>query len=303
MKVPASETLVLGQDEGRPIRMVYRDSHTPAPAPVLLLLHGLFDQGTTWDRVWPLLVDRFRLVAPDLVGFGASSKPRLPQCPPDQRYSLAMHAGHLVQLIGHLGLERVALVGNSLGGGLALYLWCVYPQLRPAISGLALLDPACYPQPLPGYVRQVAGWPGALLDQRPLLWVAFRLGLTRHLASRTLRRCFANPACIPPDAVDQAVARLREPGVSYAYRSAARNLLPPGWAALLCRYREVSCPVLVLWGEQDQVVPALFAGRLQADIPHALVRLIPGCGHAPQLECPALVAQVLAAWGRKGDET
>ena len=295
-----SETLVLGQDEGQAIRMVYQDSRTPAPAPVLLLLHGLFDQRTTWDRVWPLLADRFRLIAPDLVGFGASSKPRLRQCPPDQRYSLAMHAGHLAQLIGHLGLEQVVLVGNSLGGGLALYLWCTQPQLRPGISGLALLDPACYPQPLPGYVRQVAGWPGVLLDQRPLRWLAFRLGLTRRLVGQTVRRCFADPDSIPPDAVDQAVAQLCEPGVSYAYRSAARNLLPPDWQGLLRCYREVSCPVLALWGEEDQVVPALFAGRLQTDIPHAVVRLIPGCGHAPQLECPALVAEALRAWMPQG---
>lgn len=298
MKAPAPERLILGEEEGQPIRMVYQDSRTPVP--VLLLLHGLFDQRSTWDLVWPLLADRFRLIAPDLVGFGDSSKPRLRQCPPDQRYSLAMHAGHLARLIGHLGLERVVLVGNSLGGGLALYLWCTHPELRPAISGLVLLDPACYPQPLPGYVRQVAGWPGTLLDQRPLQWLAFRLGLTRRLVGQTMRRCFADPARIPPGAVDQAVARLREPGVSYAYRSAARNLLPPDWEALLLTYREVSCPVLAIWGEEDQVVPAAFAGRLQRDIPHAMVRLLPGCGHAPQLECPALVAEALAAWMPQG---
>lgn len=300
MKAQVPETLVLGQEGDRPIRMVYQDSHTSAPAPVLLLLHGLFDQRGTWNLLWPLLADRFRLIAPDLVGFGASSKPRLRQCPPGQRYSLAMHAGHLGRLIGHLGLERVVLAGNSLGGGLALYLWCSCPQLRPAIAGLALLDPACYPQPLPGYVRQVAGWLGALLDQRPLQWLFFRLGLTRRLVDQTLRRCFADPARVPPDAVDQVVAQLREPGVSYAYRSAAKNLLPPDWEVLLRLYREVSCPVLALWGEEDQVVPAAFAGRLQADIPHAAVRLIPRCGHAPQLECPELVAGALAAWIPQG---
>ncbi len=298
--LPPAETLVVGQEGGRPIHLVYQDSHTPAPVPVLLLLHGLFDQRGTWNRIWPLLADRFRLVAPDLVGFGASSKPRLRQCPPDQRYSLAMHAGHLLGLIERLGLERVVLGGNSLGGGLALYLWCSCPQLRPAIAGLALLDPACYPQPLPGYVRQVAGWPGALLDQRPLQWLSHRLGLTRWLVGQTLGRCFADPAKIPPEARDQIVARLREPGVSYAYRNAARNLLPPDWEALLRCYREVSCPVLALWGEEDQVVPAVSAARLQADIPRAEVRLIPGCGHAPQLECPDLVAAALAAWIPRG---
>jgi pimeloyl-ACP methyl ester carboxylesterase len=211
-----------------------------------------------------------------------------------------MHAGHLVQLIRHLGLERVVLAGNSLGGGLALYLWCSYAQLRPTIAGLALLDPACYPQPLPGYVRQVAGWPGALLDQRLLQWLVFRSGLIRWLVVHTLRRCFADPGKIPPGAVDQIVALLREPGVSYAYRSAARNLLPPDWEALLRSYREVSCPVLALWGEEDQVVPPAFAGRLQADIPHAAVRLISGCGHAPQLECPERVAGEVAAWVPRG---
>ncbi|MCC7265548.1 MAG: alpha/beta fold hydrolase [Candidatus Latescibacteria bacterium] len=300
MNAPAAETLVLGEEDGQPLWMVYQDSHTPAPAPVLLLLHGLFDQRGTWDLIWPHLAGSHRLIAPDLVGFGASSKPRLRSQPPAQRYSLAMHAGHLIRLIEHLGLERLALAGNSLGGGLALYLWCTQPQLRPVITGLALLDPACYPQPLPGYVRQVAGWPGALLDQRPLQWLSHRLGLTRWLVDQTLRRCFADPQKIPPGAADQIVARLREPGVSYAYRQAARNLLPADTEALLRGYREVSCPVLALWGQEDQVVPAALAGRLQADIPHAAVQVVPGCGHAPQLECPELVAGALAAWIPRG---
>lgn len=294
MSRPAPEVLVLGEDEGRPIRMVYQDSHTSGAA--LLLLHGLFDQRGTWDLVWPLLAGHYRLIAPDLVGFGESSKPRLRPHPPDWRYSLAMHAGHLLRLIEHLGLERWGLVGNSLGGGLALYLWCTQPQLRPAIQGLALLDPACYPQPLPGYVRQVAGWPGALLDQRPLQWLSFRLGLTRWLVEQTLWRCFADPRKIPVGAADQILGRLREPGVSYAYRQAARNLLPADTEALLRGYREVSCPVLALWGQEDQVVPAALAGRLQADMPRATVQLIPGCGHAPQLECPEVVAAALRAW-------
>lgn len=291
---PPPQFLVVGDEEGRPIHMAYQDSRTPGPA--LLLLHGLFDQRGTWDIVWPLLVGRFRLIAPDLVGFGESGKPRLRQHPACHRYSLDMHAGHLVRLIGHLGLERVVLGGNSLGGGLALYLWCTQPQLRPAIAGLALLDPASYPQPLPGYVRQMAGWPGALLDQRPLQWLALHLGLTRRLVDQTLRRCFADPAKIPPGAAEGIVARLQEPGVSYAYRQAARNLMPADWEGLLHSYREVSCPVLALWGEEDRVVPAAFARRLQGDMPHASVRLIPGCGHAPQLECPAEVAGALAAW-------
>ncbi|MCC7263457.1 MAG: alpha/beta fold hydrolase, partial [Candidatus Latescibacteria bacterium] len=93
---------------------------------------------------------------------------------------------------------------------------------------------------------------------------------------------------------------LREPGVSYAYRQAARNLLPADTEALLRGYREVSCPVLAIWGQEDQVVPVALAARLQADIPHAAVQLIPGCGHAPQLECPELVAAALAAWIPRG---
>ena len=289
MKIPVAETVVLGEDEGHPIHMVYQDSHTPAPAPVLLLLHGLFDQRGTWNLVWPLLADRFRLIAPDLVGFGASSKPRLRSHAPAQRYSLAMHAGHVVRLIEHLGLARVVLGGNSLGGGLALYLWCTCPPLRPAIAGLALLDPACYPQPLPGYVRQVAGCLG-VFGPRPR-------GLAHRLASSLAGGCTLPLFADPADPQRRTRSLRREPGVSYAYRRGPEPA-PPDWR-LRC-YREVSCPVLVIWGEEDQVVPAAFAARLQADIPRAVVRLVPGCGHAPQLERPDLVAAALASWVPQG---
>lgn len=280
---------------GGGVEMVYRDNRRQAPA--LLLFHGLFDHRGTWDLLWPLLGERFRLVAPDLIGFGQSSKPRLPgQLRP---YSLEMHAAHLGRLIAHLGLDSLVLGGNSLGGALALYLWHACPGLRPAIRGLVLIDPACYPQPLPGYVGLMAGWPGALLDRAPVRWLAFRLGVVQRLVSRTMARAFFDPQNIPPALRQAAVDNLRAPGVFYSYRAAARHLVPADCEALIRAYRQIACPVLVLWGKEDRIIPPEFARRLQEDLPHAEVHLLEQCGHAPQLERPEQVAGLLNAWAQR----
>ena len=126
------------------------------------MLHGLFDHKGTWRRLWGLLEGTCRLVAPDLVGNGRSSKPRLAGRPVAYPYSLAMHCDHLEVLLERVGAHQVVLVGNSLGAGLALYLMCRRPQAARRVRGLVLIDAAAYPQAMPGYIHQMGGWPGRL---------------------------------------------------------------------------------------------------------------------------------------------
>ncbi|MFH1567200.1 MAG: alpha/beta hydrolase [Gemmatimonadota bacterium] len=290
--------VVVGEDGGRPLEMRYLEQGDAGAEYTLLFLHGLFDHKGTWSRLMPLLDSHFRLVAPDLIGYGRSSKPALASLPPELRYTVDLQAGYLRRFVSQLGLDRIVLVGSSLGGGTALRLLCTEWPDGPEVRGLVLVAAAGYPQALPGYIQEMAGWLGTLLDNPVGRYLGFRLGLVQAAVRRTSRRVVFDPARMPPELVEESVAILRQPGTLRAYRLAARNLVPHDIQTFPERYRQIACPTLVVWGEEDCIVPPLFALRFEADIPRTKLHVFKECGHAPQLEYPEEMAVLLRDWAR-----
>ena len=102
-------------------RVVYRlGGDLESDRPVLLLVHGMAGSSATWRDVLPKLHSRFTVVAPDLPGHGESDKPL-------QDYSLGAHANSLRDLMVALGIDRATVIGQSLGGGVAMQLAYQYP--------------------------------------------------------------------------------------------------------------------------------------------------------------------------------
>ena len=110
------------------VEMAYIDNGD-GDHPPLVLLHGIFDNKATWFRLADRLPDR-RIVAPDLIGHGHSRKPTFAARPAHERYSPDMQTSYLAAFITALDLDDVILLGNSLGGGLALRLYLDFPALR-----------------------------------------------------------------------------------------------------------------------------------------------------------------------------
>ena len=111
------------------VEMAYIDNGGGGDQPPLVLLHGIFDNKATWFRLAAHLSGR-RIIAPDLIGHGHSSKPTFATRPAHERYSPDMQVGYLAAFITALDLDDVILVGNSLGGGLALRLYLDFPYAR-----------------------------------------------------------------------------------------------------------------------------------------------------------------------------
>ena len=99
-------------------RVVYR---VAGKGPVLLLVHGMAGSAMTWRHVMPALAKRFTVLAPDLLGQGQSDKPR-------GEYSLGAHANTLRDLMDTLGHKRATVVGQSLGGGVAMQFAYQFPE-------------------------------------------------------------------------------------------------------------------------------------------------------------------------------
>ena len=271
----------------------------------LLLLHGLFDHKGTWELMQPFLGERFRTVALDLVGFGESSRPRFRSLPEHERYCLDRLAAYVGEFIRVLELDRLILVGNSLGGAIALRLACSDPQERPwaeglDLRGLVLISAVGYPQRLPGFVPLLAGKPGALLLNPTLQRLAVASGLARRFAGSTYSRIFFDPRRIPERLVDRAVEYFAMPGTPFSYRMTVRNLSPPDIDTFTDRYPGMPLPALIVWGRQDRIVPALNALRFEADLPAAKLHVFDDCGHVPHLEYPGETAAAIREWIRHG---
>lgn len=298
MDIPGfqTHTAIIDRQDGEDLEVVYLDNGVAVDAPCLLLLHGLFDNKATWAPLCRQLGNSRRIVAPDLIGFGRSSKPRLPGRPQSERYAAGMHVEFLGKFIDSLGLDELILVGNSLGGGIALQLYLTQPTQAEKIRGLILVAAAGYPQEIPGYIRQLAGSLGSLLRIAPLRGLLARLGILDWLVRGSFHRTFFDSEKIPEELVEEAVAIMQLPDTVRSFQLAARNIVPPEHAALVEKFRQIDCPTLILWGKQDRIIPSLFALRFQEDIPRTELHTFDACGHAPHLEYTEETAAFIGTW-------
>ena len=254
---------------GARVRYVRKGSGPP-----VVLLHGFASSLYTWKDVLPALAAGHDVVAIDLPGFGGSSIPR-----PLQATS---YPGVVLAVMDRLGLDRASLVGNSLGGSVAVAVAGEHPE---RVDRLVVIDSAGFnfrARDRPWILRLVAA-PGVAAAVE-------RLPVRRRLVAAGLRQVFFHDELVTEERIDEYAAPMLRPG---AARAAAELLAapgPPDFAALITRVR---APTLVIWGREDTWIPVEHAGRFTAAIPGATAVVLDACGHTPQEEKPADVAALL----------
>lgn len=249
--------------------------------PTVVLLHGLFADHTTWDAVGDELVREFRVVSPDLPGFGESEKPPPVRYP----YGVDAFAEAIADLHAGLGLDRVAVVGHGLGGAAAITLAAEHAEL---VSHLVLVDALCFPAAF-GFEQTLAQLPlvGSFVFRQ--LWgrTAF------HALFR--ERMLATGATVPAARIDHYYDAFNSPAARGSAFATLRSTLDP--RAVEARTTRVKTPTLVLWGRRDRVYPAALGQRLARRIRDAGFELL-DAGHCPQEERPREVALVIARFLR-----
>jgi haloacetate dehalogenase len=214
--------------------------------PPLLLLHGHPRTHVTWHKVAPLLARDFRVVCPDLRGYGQSSKPRT--TPDHSAYSKRAMARDVVALMGALGHDRFAIVGHDRGAYVAQRAALDYPD---AIRALGILDSVPIGEALARCdARFAARW-----------WHWFFLGQTQKPAERVILAdpdawYQLDPRAMDADAHDDIRRALRDPETVHAMCEDYRAGLGVDRAADdadQAAGRRISCPVLVLWATKDDL--------------------------------------------------
>jgi pimeloyl-ACP methyl ester carboxylesterase len=285
---------------GRTVRLDGLDlfvRRTPGPAgggEPALYVHGLGGASTNWTDYAALLATRLDGEALDLPGFGESG-------PAAARggYTVQAQARTVVAYLEHRGAGPVHLVGNSMGGVVALLVAAARPDL---VRTLTLVSPA-----MP-WLRPRRGSDFAM----PLLLLP---GIGRYAQHRLdalppeqraaglIRICFADPAAVPPNRVDEAVAEMaRRKELAWAtdaftasLRGLARSYLVLGPRSLWKQAALVRVPTLVVWGTEDKLVPVELAGRTAASVPGSRLLVLPRVGHVAQLEAPETTARATLA--------
>ena len=254
-------------------------------APSLLLVHGIAGSADEWIGVMPSLAARYRVLAPDAPGHGFSEKP------PQLKYDLATYeaaARAALELAG--GGAPVPLVALSGAGTVALTIALSHPHL---ISKLVLVDAA-------GIGREVS-W-DYRLSSLPGAAQVFRLALSPGTIERYGRRLVHHADRLPAGWVERRMRIWATPNAIDAFFRTARQVLSLRGQRTSFGHRlhEIAQPTLVLWGENDPIIPLAHAHRAASRMPNARLHVFPACGHVPPWEYPGEFAErVLSFLGER----
>ena len=258
-------------------RVAYRDAGS---GDALLLIHGMAGSSDTWRAVIPQLSKKYRVVAPDLLGHGQSAKPR-------SDYSLGAFAVCLRDLLDELGVSRATIIGQSLGGGVAMQFVYQHPDycerlvlissggLGPDVGwtlrllsapGAELLLPAIAPPPVVNAGNKLRSWlsKGGIQSPRGAeMWSAYS-----SLSDAQTRQAFLRTLRSVVDYRGQSVSALNRLHLS-------RQL-----------------PTMVIWGDRDAIIP-IDHGYRCAGPSGTRLEVLEGVGHFPHVERPSEVADLL----------
>ncbi len=258
--------------------MAYREAGS---GPTVLLIHGMAGSSRAWRAVMPRLAERCRVVAPDLMGHGASATPR-------GDYSLGAHAAGLRDLLGVLDIDRTTLVGQSLGGGVAMQLAYQHPEVA---ERLVLVNSGGLGREVNWMLRALT-YPGAEFIS-PVIFPSFARGLGDRVARVADRLGVRAPRVAE---MWDAYSSLVDPAHRTSFFQTLRSVVDPGGQAVSASdrlYLAAAVPTLVVWGSADPIIPVSHAYAAHEAMPGSHLEIFEGVGHFPHTEEPERFTDVL----------
>ncbi len=250
--------------------------------PAVLLIHGMAGSARTWRHVMPELARRYTVLAPDLLGHGESAKPA-------GDYSLGAHASSLRDLLVALDVGAVTVVGQSLGGGVAMQLAYQHPEL---CERLVLVGSGGLGREVSWMVR-VFALPGAEYVM-PAVFPSF----VRDAGSKVLSWFESRGIRAPHfEEMWHSYASLVDAENRQAFVRTLRAVVDPGGQAVSAKdrlYLAAAVPTLIVWGDRDPVIPVQHAYDAHAAMPCSRLEIFEGVGHFPHVEDPRRFVEILS---------
>jgi pimeloyl-ACP methyl ester carboxylesterase len=252
-------------------------------APPLLLIHGFASSNLVWSKVLLQFAGAgFRVIAPDLLGYGYSSKPR------QLDYTIASQAKMVIGLLKQLAIERVCLVGSSYGGAVAATIALDHPDL---VEKLVLVGAVTNNRPTRYLLMRLFGSPiiGDILSplvvgSRRLLRMRMKRVYDRHAWEMDEKRVQARHLPLATRGTHRAIIRTVRRWDAERISRDAHLLVQP---------------TLIVWGDKDREVPLADGERLQQEVSNARLFVFRECGHLPHEEYPAEFTELVSEFFRE----
>lgn len=251
-------------------RAHYRE-RGPQDGPAIILLHGSAASLFTWEKWVPYFPQDARVISLDFPGHGLTGER------PGGDYWIDGLTAFLKEFIDALDIDKVALVGNSMGGGISANFAIQFPQ---KVTGLVLIDADGLPEDA---FEEIDGPVGFSIAHTPgVRWIATKV-TPRFLVKQGLDNVSEKPGVVTEKAVDLYWDLLRHPGnrVAMIKRFKAAEERPMNHA-----FERITTPTLLLWGEKDRLIPLANGEAMAERIDGAKLIVYEGVGHLPQEEIP-----------------
>ena len=229
----------------------------------LVLLHGYPLDHHLWDDVIPLLADRFDLILPDLRGFGESSTV-------DSFYTMEDFASDITGLLDHLGIQKAAIAGHSMGGYVALAFARLYPE---RVNGLGLISSQVLADP-PDRKEGRYKTAAEVADK----------GIASVLETMA-------PKFTPDPRLQKFARKSMERQQPAAYIGALKAMAERVDSTPLLS--SINYPVVIVHGDADSLIPIERAKEVKAALPNAYLVEVSGAGHMPMMEAKEITAEAL----------
>lgn len=240
----------------------------PRQAVPIVLLHGTSASLHTWEGWVQTLKSKHRVISFDLPAFGLTGPN------PQNDYSIESYSRTVIAVMDKLGVDQFVLAGNSLGGYIAWATAVFHPE---RVTKLVLVDAS-------GYPYEPTSVPLAFqISRQPLLKLLIGDMLPRSLVVKSVKNVYGDTSKVTPELVDRYYQLTTRAGNRQALAERFEQTQP---GPLMHRIVEIKQPTLIIWGQEDRLIPVSFGRRFQQDIENSELVIFATLGHVPHEEDP-----------------
>ena len=250
--------------DGNNIRYLDYNNFNWKKRETLVLLHGIGASAERWSKVIPFFYEHFRIIIPDIIGFGYSDKPTI-------EYNISFFVKFLEEFLNNLGIKKTSIGGSSFGGLFAAEFAIKFSHM---VNSMILVSPA-----------------GTMKTSTKTLeeYILASLYPTPDNAWRAFINMAFDPTTVTEQTIVDFINRMKLPNAKYAFMSTMLGIR--NTTNLSSRLTKITSPTIIIWGQQDHMIPVEYAEDYR-NIPNSNLVVIPECGHTPFTEKPAIFSKI-----------
>lgn len=268
-----------------------RPTHRKQKTTPLILLHGFGTSIGHWRQNLAVLGDHHTVYALDMLGFGASEKASV-------SYKVELWVDQVYDFWRTFIRQPVVLVGNSIGSLVSLAAAAAHPDMVQGVVMMSLPDPSLEEEAIPQFLRPVVAAIKSLVASPLVLKTLFRVVRRPSIARRWAALAYANPDAVTDELVDILVGPAQDRGSAQAFYAILKAMTSGQFSpSVKVVLPTLKIPMLLMWGQQDRMVPPPeFAREFAEYNPNLQLLKLDNAGHCPHDECPEQVNQAILEW-------